>query len=161
MEPLPHIYRWYMVSSAAFGLEALGTAIGNKWGGDTWKGKFGGAQPGCHHLTLWQGDFQEGPQVSNACASPVVIRLHVFVGPLIHVMLNDAFWLVNTFLPWIEGFLRCVFSLNWPSYKYLPTLMEMVSNKPLPLDWCLSFIYLCRTWWSKIGTKCHQQHPHI
>ena len=39
--------------------------------------------------------------------------------------------------PWIEEcvflLLRCVFSLISPAYKYLPTLIEMVSNKPLPL----------------------------
>ena len=40
-------------------------------------------------------------------------------------------------LPWIEEcdsmLLKCVFSLISLAYKYLPTLVEMVSNKPLPL----------------------------
>ena len=40
-------------------------------------------------------------------------------------------------LPWIEEcvsmLLKCVFTLISPTYKYLPTLMEMVSNQPLPL----------------------------
>ena len=40
-------------------------------------------------------------------------------------------------LPWIEEcvslLLKCVFCLISPTYKYLSTLMEMVSNKPLPL----------------------------
>ena len=40
-------------------------------------------------------------------------------------------------LPWIEEcvsmLLKCVFTLISPAYKYLPTLMEMVSNQPLPL----------------------------
>ena len=31
--------------------------------------------------------------------------------------------------------MNCVFSLNSPTYKYLPTLVELVSNKPLPLCW--------------------------
>ena len=39
-------------------------------------------------------------------------------------------------LPWIEEcvsmLLKCVFTLISPAYKYLPTLVEMVSNKPLP-----------------------------
>ena len=40
-------------------------------------------------------------------------------------------------LPWIEEcvslLLKCVFSFNPPAYKYSTTLVEMVSNKPLPL----------------------------
>ena len=40
-------------------------------------------------------------------------------------------------LPWIEEcvsmLLMCVFTLVSPAYKYLPTLVEMVSNKPLAL----------------------------
>ena len=40
-------------------------------------------------------------------------------------------------LPWIEEcvslLLKCVFSFNPPAYKYSPTLVEIVSNKPLPL----------------------------
>ena len=39
--------------------------------------------------------------------------------------------------PWIEEcvslLLKCVFSFNPPAYKYSPTLVEIVSNKPLPL----------------------------
>ena len=39
-------------------------------------------------------------------------------------------------LPWIEEcvslLLKCVFSFNPPAYKYSPTLVEIVSNKPLP-----------------------------
>ena len=39
-------------------------------------------------------------------------------------------------LPWIECvslLMKCVLSLKSPAYKYLATLVEMVSNKPLPL----------------------------
>ena len=40
-------------------------------------------------------------------------------------------------LPWIEEcvsmLLKCVFTLISPAYKYLPALVEIVSNKPLPL----------------------------
>ena len=40
-------------------------------------------------------------------------------------------------LPWIEErvslLMTCVFSHITPAYKYLPTRVEMVSNKPLPL----------------------------
>ena len=54
---------------------------------------------------------------------------------------------------------KVCFFINIPAYNYSPTLVEIVSNKPLPLDWCSSFIYLCRTWWSKIGTKCHHNTP--
>jgi hypothetical protein len=40
-------------------------------------------------------------------------------------------------LPWIEEcvslLLKCVFCLISPAYIYLPTLVEIVSNKPLPL----------------------------
>ena len=40
-------------------------------------------------------------------------------------------------LPWIEEcvsmLLKYVFTLISPAYKYLPTLVEMVSSKPLPL----------------------------
>ena len=39
--------------------------------------------------------------------------------------------------PWIVEcvslLLKCVFCLISPAYKYLPTLMEVVGNKPLPL----------------------------
>ena len=40
-------------------------------------------------------------------------------------------------LSWIEEcvsfLLKCVFSFNPPAYKYSPTLVEIISNKPLPL----------------------------
>ena len=39
-------------------------------------------------------------------------------------------------LPWIEErvslLMTCVFSHITPAYKYLPTRVEMVSNKPIP-----------------------------
>ena len=48
-------------------------------------------------------------------------------------------------LPWfvecVSLLLWCVFSLNSPAYKYLPTLVEMVSIRLLPLGWCLYFVY--------------------
>ena len=48
-------------------------------------------------------------------------------------------------LPWIEEcvflLLRCVFCLVRPTYKYLPTLVKIVSNKPLPLGWYFLCIY--------------------
>ena len=48
--------------------------------------------------------------------------------------------------------LEVCFSLITPAYKYLPTLLEIVSNKPLPLGWSSSFMHLCRIWWPKICT---------
>ena len=57
-------------------------------------------------------------------------------------------------LPWIVECvslpLRCVFYLISPAYKYLPTLMKMVSNRPIPLYWYLHFMCLYRNWWRKI-----------
>ena len=47
--------------------------------------------------------------------------------------------------------LRCVFYLISPAYKYLPTLVEMVSNEPLPVGWCSHSMYLCRNLWPKFG----------
>ena len=45
--------------------------------------------------------------------------------------------LIDYLLPWIEEcvslLLKCVFCLISPTYKYVPTLVEMVGIKPLPL----------------------------
>ena len=49
--------------------------------------------------------------------------------------------------------LSCVFYLISHKYKYLPTLVEMVNNKPLPLCWCLHFMQLCRNWQPKISIQ--------
>ena len=40
--------------------------------------------------------------------------------------------------------LRCAFYLISLAYKYLPTLVQMIRNKPLPLYWCSHFMHLCR-----------------
>ena len=45
--------------------------------------------------------------------------------------------LIDSFFPWIEEcvslLMGCLFYLISLAYKYLPPLVEMVSNKPLPL----------------------------
>jgi hypothetical protein len=72
------------------------------------------------------------------------------------VDLRERTWFVEKVLLWsvecVSQLMKCVFSLNSHAYKYLPTFMEMVSNKPLLLGWCSHFIYLCRSWRPKFGT---------
>ena len=68
---------------------------------------------------------------------PLVCRFEAVSGPFDPCELDSHIMIGRHHLPWIEEcffmLLKCGFSLNLPAYKYLLTLVEMVSNKLLSL----------------------------
>ena len=103
---------------------------------------------GLESAQIWLGDCHVSPNPISTFLSFWYVGLLVHVGRLIHVMPRVALWLVP--LPWTEEcvslLMGCVFCLISPTYKYLSTLVEIVSNKLLLLDCCSSFMHLCRIW---------------
>jgi len=87
---------------------------------------------------LWLGADRWIPHPCTR-AWHVSMLLHVFVGPLIHMMLNDASWFVGEVFPWRLGLIVCflaplgVLSFNISAYKYLLIFVEFISNNALPL----------------------------